>query len=140
LGGVRSINPLILEIFPPVTRVKIFWMSAVLLKIAAPSLGTENSWKLWNKLLSLTVPPSILQTLHPFNMREFTGRVLSGTIWAIVGWLKTKMLKIIPLMNKNNKISFIFFTKYYSVMSIFTIDKEKWIENIVIYLIICHSQ
>ena len=40
------IIPSILEIFPPVTRLKIFTISLALLKEATPSVGMENSLKL----------------------------------------------------------------------------------------------
>ena len=77
------INPSILEISPPVTRLKMFCISNPLLNEAVPPVGTENRWKLWNKLRPACVPPVILKTLPLIVTLELFGKVLSGVIWAV---------------------------------------------------------
>ena len=57
---LARINPSILEILPPVTRVIMLSIVVALLKKASPPVGTENSEKLWNRLLPRVAPPSIL--------------------------------------------------------------------------------
>jgi hypothetical protein len=54
------------------------------LKEAVKSVGTENSLKLWNKLLPAWVPPVILKVCASCMTLELVGRVPSGTIgiWA----------------------------------------------------------
>src|ERR687886_940960 len=90
-------SPSILETELPVTRLKIFSICKALLKNASPPVGTENSLKLWNWLTPRTVPPSIVQTVHPGVTRELTGRVLSGTICALVGLIVAIQPKVMLL-------------------------------------------
>ncbi len=91
------IKPSILEIDPPVTRLKICWISIALLKKAVPPVGTENSWKLWNKLLPALVPPSIMRVFPSGVTVELTGKVASGTICAAIGWVANIGNKLNPL-------------------------------------------
>jgi len=58
-------------------------MVLTLLKNAVPPVGTENSRKLWNRLRSAAVPPSMVKVVPPGVTVEFSGRVASGTIWAV---------------------------------------------------------
>src|ERR687886_1762915 len=90
-------SPSILETELPVTRLKIFSICKALLKNASPPVGTENSLKLWNRLTPRTVPPSIVQTVHPGVTLEFTGRVLSGTICALAGVRVVRQLRVMLL-------------------------------------------
>jgi hypothetical protein len=50
-GDLLWFDTSMLEIFPPVTRLKIFRTSRELLKNAEPLVGTENSlkllWRIW---------------------------------------------------------------------------------------------
>src|SRR5919202_4624634 len=98
-------NPSILETELPVTRLKIFSIRKALLKNASPAVGTENSLKLWNRLTPRTVPPSIVQTVHPGLTRELTGRVLSGTICARTEFTVTKQPRAMLLASHRRGIT-----------------------------------
>jgi hypothetical protein len=46
---------------PLQTRLKMFWTSVALLKIAEPPVGTENWLKLWKRLLPDRIPLLIVK-------------------------------------------------------------------------------
>ena len=77
---VTRISPL--ERLPPVTRLMILPMSALLLKKAVLPLPRLNSRKLWKRLVPLRVHPSIIIVLPLGVAVVFLGRVASGMIWA----------------------------------------------------------
>ncbi len=62
-----------------------------LLNNAVPSVGTENSRKLWNRFRPASVPPSIVKVLPSGVTVELSGRVASGTIWAVANVGKPQM-------------------------------------------------
>ena len=93
------IVPSILEIEPPVTRVKIFWMSVELLKNAVSPLKSENSLKLWNRLFPACVPPCIKLLLSLTITIVLTGSVASGTISALLGAIVLRLQKSVPSHN-----------------------------------------
>ena len=71
------IAPSISDKEPPVTLENILLILSALLKKASLPVGTEKSWKLWNRLLPLVSPPVISVTPPFCSTRVFT--VLSGT-------------------------------------------------------------
>src|SRR5919199_2360113 len=107
-------NPSILETELPVTRLKIFSICKALLKNASPPVGTPNSLKLWNRLVPRIVPPSIVQTVHPGVTLEFTGRVLSGTICAVVG-LRVARQPMVMLLATHRRVANGFITIFLPV-------------------------
>jgi len=83
--SLARINPSMLEIDPPVTRLMMFSIVCALLKYAEPPVGIENCSKLWNRLLPTGVPPVISQLVQLGGTIELLGNVVSGTICATVG-------------------------------------------------------
>ena len=65
---------------------------------------TENSRKLWNRLIPLVVPPPMVQIVHPRLTMELSGRVLSGTIWAVAELWKIIQLRAILLVSQREVI------------------------------------
>ena len=55
-------------------------MEVALLNKASELVGTENSEKLWKRLLPAVVPPSMVKLLPLGVTMELLGRVASGTI------------------------------------------------------------
>jgi len=98
------IKPSMLETLPPVTRLKIFWISGALSKSAEPLLGIENWLKLWNRLFPTRFPLIMVKSLPLWETSVL--RVLSGMTWALT-LLQVEHIKIPPIKPKQPEVTFI---------------------------------
>jgi hypothetical protein len=73
------IRPSIAEVWPPVTRLKMFWTVGSLLKMALLPAGRENWLKLWNRFWPARLP-LLISKVVPLG-RTWVDRLPSGRTW-----------------------------------------------------------